>query len=374
MGSQDDMHAAIAALHAASLGDASWEHALDHVLVATGFAGASLWSLRNLADLAAGRAIWHRLDTAGKNDYINHYARIDPSVPLLDDPVANRILYDYLALSETDINRSEYYAWHEPASGMRYRLGGVTRPTLPFFASVTLHRPKSRGHATGAEIDRFRLLFDHIEHALDVEYRLNLQRGIAGGIATAATDTGCIILDHAGRPVFVNDTARQLAPGVVSLRPDGVATPGGEQDRVLQALIASCLDTARGVGITPGGALRLPRVGKRDLVATVSPMPRAGSGTPSLGPSVCLLIVDPDCDRAPDETLLRRLYGLSPAEASLVGRLVLGDTLREAASARGISFATARSYLEQIFHRTGTRRQVDLVRLLLALPRPPPGR
>jgi DNA-binding CsgD family transcriptional regulator len=52
---------------------------------------------------------------------------------------------------------------------------------------------------------------------------------------------------------------------------------------------------------------------------------------------------------------------------------VLGDTLREAAATRGISFATARSYLEQIFHRTSTRRQVELVRLLLALPKGPPS-
>ena len=124
-----------------------------------------------------------------------------------------------------------------------------------------------------------------------------------------------------------------------------------------------------------GGAVRLPRDGQRDLVVTVSPMPLAREEPRWLGPSVRVFIVDPDGERAPDEVLLRQLYGLSPAEAALAGRLALGGTLRDAAVARGITLGTARSYLEQIFHRTGTRRQVELVRLLLTLPKPPlPGR
>jgi DNA-binding CsgD family transcriptional regulator len=372
----DDMHAAIASLHAAGLGDVSWQHALDKVLAVTGFAGAALWSLPSVTKLAAGRAIWHRLDTSGKDDYIRYYAKIDPHVPLLLDPIANRIRYDYLALPDAEMNRNEYYAWHETASGgLRYRVGGVTRPDLPFFGSLTLHRPKSRGHADKPEIERFRLLFDHVERALEVEYRLNVQRGITAGLAAASVaDSGCVVLDHRGQLVFANDLANELAKGAFTLGSEGIAAHGGEQDRALRLLIASCLDAARGEGMAPGGAVRLSRPRRGDLVATVSPIPRHGAGPEWLGASVLILIVDPTRGRAPDEAVLRKIYGLSPAEAALAGRLAMGETLREAAIARGIAFTTARSYLEQIFHRTGTRRQVELTRLLLTLPRSPASR
>jgi DNA-binding CsgD family transcriptional regulator len=373
MGLHDDMHAAIASLHAAGLGDVSWEDALDKVLAVTGFVGAALWLIHSVTKFAAGRAIWHRLDTSGKTDYIEHYANIDPHVPLLLDPISNRIRYDYLALSEADMNRSEYYAWHGAASGgMRYRVGGATRPDLPFFGSLTLHRPKPRGHAAEPEIERFRLLFDHVERALEVEYRLNVQRGITAGLAAAAVaDTGCVVLDHRGHPVFVNDEAIDLAKGAFTLGPDCIAVHGGEQDRALRSLIATCLDTARGTCMASGGAMRLSRPPKGDLVVTISPIPRHGVGPAWPGASVLILIVDPNHARAPDEAVLREICGLSPAEAALAGRLAIGETLREAAIARGIAFTTARSYLEQIFHRTGARRQADLVRLLLTLPKSP---
>jgi DNA-binding CsgD family transcriptional regulator len=370
MGLHDDMHAAIASLHAAGLGDVTWEHALDNVLAVTGFAGAALWSLRSVTKFAAGRSIWHRLDTSGKDDYIEYYANIDPHVKLLLDPVANRIRYDYMALPEADISRNEYYAWHETASnGMRYRLGGATRPGLPFFGSLTLHRPKSRGHATDPEVERFRLLFDHVERSLEVEYRLNLQRGITAGVAAAAVaGSGCIVLDSRGELLFADDEANELAEGALTLSPEGIAACGGEQDRLLRALIAACLDTARAAGMAPGGSMRLSRHLGGDLVVTVSPIPRHGAGPEFLGASVLILIVDPKRGRAPDEALLRQVYGLSPAEAALAGRLAIGETLREAAITRGIAYGTARSYLEQIFHRTGTRRQAELTRLLLTLP------
>ena len=114
--------------------------------------------------------------------------------------------------------------------------------------------------------------------------------------------------------------------------------------------------------------MRLSRHLGGDLVVTVSPIPRHGAGPEFLGASVLILIVDPKRGRAPDEALLRQVYGLSPAEAALAGRIAIGETLREAAITRGIAYGTARSYLEQIFHRTGTRRQAELTRLLLTLP------
>src|SRR5262245_54759820 len=67
--------------------------------------------------------------------------------------------------------------------------------------------------------------------------------------------------------------------------------------------------------------------------------------------------------------LLRSHFGLTPAEARLTLHLVAGETLRSAEAKLGITYETARTHLKNIFGKTGTCRQAELVVVLVtALP------
>ncbi len=59
------------------------------------------------------------------------------------------------------------------------------------------------------------------------------------------------------------------------------------------------------------------------------------------------------------------LFGLSRNEARLALALSRGRSIADAAAEIGISLETARSYSKNIYAKTGTRRQADLVRLIL---------
>jgi DNA-binding CsgD family transcriptional regulator len=63
--------------------------------------------------------------------------------------------------------------------------------------------------------------------------------------------------------------------------------------------------------------------------------------------------------------LLRRHFGLTQAEARLALHLVAGETLRFAAVKLSISYETARTHLKNIFKKTGTCRQAELVIVIL---------
>jgi DNA-binding CsgD family transcriptional regulator len=65
--------------------------------------------------------------------------------------------------------------------------------------------------------------------------------------------------------------------------------------------------------------------------------------------------------RMPQMAFLKSRFGLTPAEARLVLRLVSGDSLRSAAKALDIKYETVRTHLKSIFQKTGTRRQAELV-------------
>ena len=67
----------------------------------------------------------------------------------------------------------------------------------------------------------------------------------------------------------------------------------------------------------------------------------------------------------PQTTFLRAEFGLTPAEARLVLRLVAGDSLRSSAKELSIGYETARTTLKSIFQKTGTRRQAELVIVII---------
>ncbi len=83
-------------------------------------------------------------------------------------------------------------------------------------------------------------------------------------------------------------------------------------------------------------------------------------------PAVCVMITDPDRRRPALSARLRAVFGLTEAEARLADRLAAGDDLRVAASSLGITYGTARTRLSEIFQKTNTHRQGELVSLLLA--------
>ncbi len=76
-------------------------------------------------------------------------------------------------------------------------------------------------------------------------------------------------------------------------------------------------------------------------------------------------VFDPDQDLTDALQPACRLLGLSNSEARLACALVEGMPLKDAAARMGLQEQTARSYLKQVFAKTGTARQAELVKLML---------
>jgi DNA-binding CsgD family transcriptional regulator len=67
----------------------------------------------------------------------------------------------------------------------------------------------------------------------------------------------------------------------------------------------------------------------------------------------------------PDEILVK-LYGLTRAEARLVTLLAQDLSLEDAAAALGVARTTAKTHLQHVFEKTGTKRQQQVIRLALS--------
>ena len=108
------------------------------------------------------------------------------------------------------------------------------------------------------------------------------------------------------------------------------------------------------------------REGRRPLSLLVAPLRRGHPWRPAPPATAIVLIADPEQATATDGAHLRELYGLTATEARMAVALLDADRLQDIADRFGVSLSTIRIHLQRVFEKTGTHRQAELVRLLLA--------
>lgn len=81
-----------------------------------------------------------------------------------------------------------------------------------------------------------------------------------------------------------------------------------------------------------------------------------------------VLAVDTDRDPPPAAALLRLHYGLTPRETDVALLALHGQGVKPIAEQLALSVNTVRTHLHNIFTKTGTHRQAELVGLLLTSP------
>jgi DNA-binding CsgD family transcriptional regulator/PAS domain-containing protein len=203
-------------------------------------------------------------------------------------------------------------------------------------------------------------------HAAAMVARGQAERHIAG-LETALDQSiyAIMLLGYDGALLFANQAARRLLDASDGLRRSGRTVSSsdlGDAVKLQVAIDHVCRGEAH-QGEQPVVALRR-RNGRRPLLACVSPVQDRGpSGSEA---SAVLRIVDPDCRVGPLIEPVCAHYRLSAVESRLACFIATGLTLEEAATQLRIKEQTARSYLKQVFLKTETNRQADLVRLLLS--------
>ncbi len=213
-------------------------------------------------------------------------------------------------------------------------------------------------------------LLPHLERALRIHARLNKvesERALYAG-AMEQLSVGSIILDEKGSIITCNSLARQLIDakdGLISSK-GSLHLANREQTNELQKLISSVLEIQKRKESGFVEAMRATRPsGLADLGLVVRPVPKNQYSEGKSVPSVAIFISDPEQTSETPTEIITRLFGVTPAEASLAMLLVNGLTLDEAAQVQGVSRNTTRTHLRSIFAKTGVSRQTMLVRLIL---------
>jgi DNA-binding CsgD family transcriptional regulator len=199
--------------------------------------------------------------------------------------------------------------------------------------------------------------------------RMRRQRCEVLESALHQTDTGVVFLAQGGDLVFANEAAEVIlskGDGLRRRRGSVTATNIAESVSLQVALEHIEAINAQGRSISRQSApvLALHRASGPPLIVSLLAADMAAIERSDV--AVIMYIVDPQLSTAKMLAPVCRLYQLSPVETDLVCHLAQGKALCRAADLMRIKEQTARSYMKQIYLKTGTNRQTELVVLMLS--------
>jgi DNA-binding CsgD family transcriptional regulator/PAS domain-containing protein len=184
--------------------------------------------------------------------------------------------------------------------------------------------------------------------------------------ALQQNECGVVVLGADRSILLCNDAAEALLAGHNGLTMQGgTLRPNSYHDALRFHTAIDCVvgqaqqdRTGRGEAIV----MLLPRPDTaRALIAVITPAP-ADHDEEAVA---IIYLLTPDRSAIRGAAPICAALALSQVETRLVTHLVEGFSISDAAAEMRIKPATARGYLKSVFAKTGTRRQVDLINLLL---------
>ncbi len=371
--SEDQLVELIGAIYDAALAPQQ----LPQVLERLGRLCGAIWMPMSIVPVGAGNV--HSLqNSTGDPGILEFFCQnyntpeASPSIPHLMVLPSGKAFPRELGYSDAEWERFSLYQEVYRPLEVYASLGAMLLRSEHHFVPLGILRAKSQGPFEARELQLLDRAIPHLQRALQIILRLNAldAKQAAGEQLWDRLPVGVFLLDEGGRILWTNRAGEAIAAGN-----DGLTTRDGllqaaraDENAKLNRLIRESALTTTARGVASGGGLALPRPSmRRALAVLVSPfrVDRTQHMLLSRRPAVVVMVSDPEAKprRAPE--LLAQLYDLTAREAELVTLLLHGIDLRGAADQLQLSMNTVRTHLRGVFDKTGTRRQAELVALLL---------
>ncbi len=313
--------------------------------------------------------------SSGFETYERDWRDKDPRYELAmkrpNEVLADTMVLDMAAFERSDVHHEVLAKWDN-----HYSLFGnhLAAPDLMFAAAWL--RAKREGPFGDTEVRHMEALAPHMKRAVRLRHLVGSLRDEIADLQRAldAVPLATLILDEKSAVVCANRSAEDILrarDGLVTERGRLSASRIAERAALEKAIAKALLNAA-------------PRSTRREALHLVPTVKVSRSNGPTLSIAmlplrpqnairtraarharILALVHDPSRTVRIDRALVADLHGLTATEAELAAQLAEGKTLAEFAKERGTSEQTARTHLKRILEKTETRRQAELVRVLL---------
>jgi DNA-binding CsgD family transcriptional regulator/PAS domain-containing protein len=308
--------------------------------------------------------------------YITKYAGLNPAFPTMllfkvGDVIASNDVVPDLQLHKTRF----YKEWLAP-QGYVDCIGMVLEKSPASCAVFVVFRDHRTGTVDGSVRERMALLEPHIRRAVLIGKTLDQKSVSAAELAETldAVAAAVYLVNADGRMVHANRSGAALLA-----REDLLCAVGGRllprdptAARMLsEALADASLDGDLGLG-AKGTAIALTTRHSEHYVAHVLPL---NSGTrrrtcAAHSASAALFVHKAALNVSSQPEVIAKAYGLTPSELTVLFTMTDALGVRDIAKILGLSQATIKTHLHNLYGKTGTKRQSELMRLIASFSSP----
>ena len=358
----------VRAIHGASVSDSEWPAVLEQLRQHFDARVATL--VHHHFGSGSNAALFAAPSDPAFSAGIAAYAARNPWFLSSEAYVAGRVLTGDELISEADLRRTDFYRGFLQPRGLLHRLCGVVAQHGDSVQLLSVYRAEDQPPFGEHEKAEMELLLHHVTLSLESQWRCREAQDMARALL-ALTDqdaSAVVLLDAQAEPVYRNAAAdRLLAQRIgICLEAGRLRAAHPADQRLLGEAIgrAAAIDdvppqqTAPSVVTLAGQAANLP------VVAVVRAAGQVFAR--QLGERrglVMLVIRGHQALHAPESCIFARRYELTAAQAKVSALVFAGQSLASIARSLNVSENTVRSHLKQIFQKTDTHGQMDLVHL-----------
>lgn len=317
----------------------------QHETTLVGIAPEFQRSYRPLVTAVDMQPVWRRL------------TRLLPARGIVDESVGAGPDFDCTAFN---------HEWLRPQRIDHYAM--VLMAPVPSLVAFLVVARSTDGGGFGADtIASIEMLRPHLSRAIQLRGRLDgaVRERHSALAALDRIDRGMLLLDPRGRIRHANKLAEAILRNA-----DGLLAEAG---RLTCEHPEDAAALRRGISVAaamsrepPAAALAVRRrSGRRPLSLLVAPL-RGRPDWTSASSACCVIVADAERTPSIRPAELRRLYGLTAAEARVALAPPDCDRLSDVAARLSVSLSTVRTLLQRAFAKTDTHRQAELVRLMMA--------
>jgi DNA-binding CsgD family transcriptional regulator len=314
-----------------------------------------------------------RMDPTVLTPYVDYYAQVNVLAKRCDELFADGTArYAHRAVPDAEFEKTEFYNDYFHPHGMHYSMGIKIPMAGQAPGYLTCMRPKRDGAFDDAEGAALETLLPHLQRAMALHLQLSQLKANAAAMGSALDAFGHAVfgLNGNGGVVASNSSAEELVRkgDGLRLREGRLVAEDAQEDSQLQSMVDSATHSTESKIQSNGPrSMRLSR--RFSLPLSLVILPFLSCPVPDYGQLEALAVVSaPDERHSSRVDLLRNLYRLTPTEARMADLIAQGKEIKDAALMMGTTLETGRFHVKRVLAKTGTRRQAELVKLVLSLP------
>ncbi|HEY8156050.1 MAG TPA: helix-turn-helix transcriptional regulator [Myxococcota bacterium] len=362
----------IESIYASAIEPGGWKRFAQELSDALGRASVAITMPHPDSELPFDATRVH-LPAASGPIFVHHLLKGLPWGDPFDGHAKSRFIFASERLPDSKVAETDFYREYMQPFGLAPEgpiCHQIATSSTGKYAAIVIYRRVGCRPFDDDDITLCNLLVPHLERGYAVYSRLGSVRRARVALAEVLDrlPTGVLVFDSQHAPLIVNRSARRI----LDLH-DGFAIDRGRprladrrEDGILQTLLAKACAATQNGRRTVGDVMQVSRPsGRRAFALMVAPLLDAPPGSAAGDAVSVAFLADPETGHISTTDVLEQLYSLTPAEAELVQLLAQGRSLEQVATARSVTMNTVRSQLKQVFTKTDTKRQGELVRLVL---------